>query len=257
MGDALVAAQDPACFIYEVTGNVLFSGVPPDEGGVVSVRDKADVLAVRLPGIEKALAAGNLPGLRFAESPQGEAGVGQLVLGQHIEYVTLVLAGVQGLFQQIPAVFLLNAGIVAGGDGIAAHEGRPVIETPEFQIAVAVNTGIGRPALLIGIGKSVHYLAAELIREVEHIVRHIQLAGHAAGILHIVQRAAGAAAGEADVLVAVEGHGGAGAVPALPLHEVSGDAGINAAAHCNQCFFHQTMGQPPSQCSQSGNLLWS
>ena len=43
----------------------------------------------------------------------------------------------------------------------------------------------------------------------------------------------------------------------LLLHKVSGDAGINAAAHCNQYLSHQTMGQPPSQCSQSGNLLWS
>ena len=41
------------------------------------------------------------------------------------------------------------------------------------------------------------------------------------------------------------------------LQEESGGAGINAAAHGNQYLLHHTMGQPPSQCSQSGNWLGS
>ena len=184
--------------------------------------------------------------------------MGQLLLSQHIEYIALILAAVQRLFQQVPPVFSpFNADIVAGGDGVAAHEGRPVIEMPEFQVAVAVDTGIGRPPLSVGIRKAVHHLTAKLIGEVKNVVGNPQPKRHAAGILHILQRAAGAAAGNADVLVAVKGHGSTDAVPAAELQKVSGDAGINAAAHCNQNLFHQTMGQPPSQCSQSGNLLWS
>ena len=185
-------------------------------------------------------------------------GVGQLLLGQHIEHIALILAAVQRLFQQVPPVFSpFNADIVAGGDGVAAQEGRPVIEPPEFQIAVAVDTGIGRPPLPVGIRKAVHHLTAKLIGEVKNVVGNPQTKRHAAGILHILQRAAGAAMGNADVLVAVKGHGSADAVPAAVLQKVSGDAGINAAAHCDQYLTHQTMGQPPSQCSQSGNLLWS
>ena len=231
--------------------------MPTDEGGIISARDETDVLTIRFPGVEKAQPVRQLPGLRFMERSQREPGVGQLLLGQHIEHVALVLAGVQGLFQEKAAVFLFDAGIVAGDDGVAAHEGRPVIEPPEFQIAVAVDAGIGGPALLVGVSKAVHHLAAELVGKVENVVGNPQPKCHAAGILHILQRAAGAAAGNTDVLVAVKGHGSADAVPAAVLQKVSGDAGINAAAHCDQYLTHQTMGQPPSQCSQSGNLLWS
>ena len=39
VGNALVAAQDMTVFIHEVAGGILFSGVPPDEGGIISVED--------------------------------------------------------------------------------------------------------------------------------------------------------------------------------------------------------------------------
>ena len=257
MGDALVTSQCPAGFVHKITEGIRFSGVPTDESGVVAIRDKTDVLTVRLSGVKKAQTVRQLPGLRFMEGTQWKLGVGQLLLGQHIEYIALVLACVKRLFQQIPTVFPLDPGIMASGDGVAAQEGCPVIEMPEFQVAVAVDTGIGRPPLPVGIRKAVHHLTAKLIGEVKNVVGNPQTKRHAAGILHILQRAAGAATGNADVLVAVKGHGSADAVPAAVLQKVSGDAGINAAAHCDQYLTHQTMGQPPSQCSQSGNLLWS
>ena len=255
MGDAFVTAQHPAGFIHKVAGDVLLPRVPPDEGRIVPVGDEADVLTVRLPGVEKALPVCQRPHFRLMQNAQRELGVGQLLLGQHIEDIALILAEIHRFFQEIPAVLPLDPGIVAGGDGVAAHQRRPVIEPPELQIAVAVNAGVGGLPPLVGRGEAVHDLTAEFVGEIEHIVGHIQLVRHAAGVLHILQRAAGAAAGDADVLVAVQRHGSADAVPPLLLHEGSGDAGINAAAHCNQYPFHQTMGQPPSQCSQSGNLL--
>ena len=257
MGDALVTSQYPAGFVYEITGGVRFSGVPTDESGIVSIRDETDILTVRLSGVKKAQTVRQLPGLRLTEGTQWKLGVGQLLLSQHVEHIALVLACVKCLFQQIPTVFPLDPGIMASGDGVTAQEGCPVIKPPEFQVAVAVDTGIGRPPLSVGIRKAVHHLTAKLIGEVKNVVGNPQTKRHAAGILHILQRAAGAAAGNTDVLVAVKGHGSADAVPAAELQKVSGDAGINAAAHCDQYLTHQTMGQPPSQCSQSGNLLWS
>ena len=97
-------------------------------------------------------------------------GEGQLLLGQHIEYIALILAAVQRLFQQIPTVFPLDPGIMAGGDGVAAQKDRPVIEMPEFQVAVAVDAGIGRLPLSVGIRKAVHHLTAELLGEVKNVV---------------------------------------------------------------------------------------
>ena len=85
MGDALVTSQYPAGFVYEITGGVRFSGVPPDEGGIVAIRDETDVLTVRLSGVKKAQTVRQLPGLRFMEGTQWKLGVGKLLLGQHIE----------------------------------------------------------------------------------------------------------------------------------------------------------------------------
>ena len=56
------------------------------------------------------------------------------------------------------------------------------------------------------------------------------------------------------ILVVKELHRCADALAALLLHQESGDAGINAAAHGNENLVHQTMRQA-LQSSQSGNSL--
>ena len=113
VGDAFVTAQHPAGFIHKVAGDVLLPRVPPDEGRIVPVGDEADVLTVRLPGVEKALPVCQRPHFRLMQNAQRELGVGQLLLGQHIEDIALILAEIHRFFQEIPAVLPLDPGIVA------------------------------------------------------------------------------------------------------------------------------------------------
>lgn len=125
--------------------------------------------------------------------------MGQLLLCQHIQRITLIFAFIQGFFQNIPAILFLNPGIVPGDNGLAAQLPGPLKEAFKFQIAVAVDTGVrGRSALICG-NKSFDYLSLEVSRKVEHIIRDAQVSGHTSGILHIFQRTAGLCSADSNV----------------------------------------------------------
>ena len=74
-----------------------------DKGGIVPVGHKADVLALVLLGIDKPLLGGHGPDLVLGQPAQGEQAVAELVLGQVIQHIALVLLRVEGLVQQPPA----------------------------------------------------------------------------------------------------------------------------------------------------------
>ena len=126
--------------------------------------------------------------------------MGQLLLRQHIQHITLIFAFIQGFFQDIPAILFLNPGIVPGDNGLTAQLPSPLKEAFKFQIAVTVDTGVrGRSALICG-SESVDHLNLEVSGKVEHIVRDAQASGHASGILHIVQRTAGLCSADSNIL---------------------------------------------------------
>ena len=112
----------------------------------------------------------------------------------------------------------------------------PVHQLGEFDVPVAVDAGVGGFPMLVGGGKPVHHLAAKGFLEVEHIKGHPQPEGHAAGVGHVVHRAAGALSRkglfrQAPVAVVRQGQGDADAVVALPLAQQGRHAGIHSAAH--------------------------
>ena len=80
-----------------------------------------------------------------------------------------------------------DAGIVTGGDGAAAKLFGAPIQAVELQKAVAVDTGIGRFAARIGADKAVDHPTAEIVGEVEDIIRHAQPICHAVRILRVLQ----------------------------------------------------------------------
>ena len=111
--NAAVTAQNTAVHVDEITRFGAVAGVFPDETGVSAVGNKADILTVGLVGIGKAGAAGNFPDLFLGVTAQRQAQVGQLVLGQGIEHIALILLLGNALFQQPAAVFApLDTGIV-------------------------------------------------------------------------------------------------------------------------------------------------
>ncbi|CAN4050451.1 YgiT-type zinc finger protein, partial [Dysosmobacter welbionis] len=70
--------------------------------------------------------------------------MGQLVLGQLIEEVRLVLPSIRAP-QQLPAAggrIEADSGVMAGGHGVRALVQRPVQQGAELDLPVAVNAGI-------------------------------------------------------------------------------------------------------------------
>ena len=164
---------------------------PLDKGGIVTVRDKADVLAVRPVCVEKAVAAGELAGLLFGHLPQGEERMGELFLRQGVEHIALVLRKVPGFLQNPAVPVPADAGIVPRRNGIAAEKPGPLVQAVKLQPAVAFDAGVRRLPFRITAYKRLDHVFFKGIRKVEDIIRHAETEGNAACILDRVQAAAG------------------------------------------------------------------
>ena len=205
---------------------------PLDRGGIVAVRHEADVLTVVLVRVAKAVCLGDFTRLGLVQAAERKARVRKLLLREPSEHIALILRRVHGLFERVaPVRQLLDAGIVPGRQHLTPERAGARLEQAEFQVPVAVQTGVRRRPALIGRGKARHDLLAERILIVKDIVRHAQRVGHAAGILHIVERTAGVAARHAGILVFIQLHGHAHAVVTRLLHQVRRHARIHTAAH--------------------------
>ena len=189
-----------------------------------------------LPGGDEAVFLGDPAHLFLGQLPQGKAHHGKLLLGQAGQEIRLVLGPVRRPLQQEPAGLAvpLHLGIVAGYHAAAAQLPRPLEQLAEFQIAVAVDAGVGGAAGIIGVHKFIDDVGVEFLGEIEYIVGNAHPPGHAAGVLHIVQRAAGLGPVGGLHLPGVQPHGGADALEARLLHQQRGHRAVHAAAHSDQ-----------------------
>ena len=83
--------------IQEIPGLGNRACVTADKFHVIAAGDKADILAVLLPGVDKALLLGNLPGLLLGQLSEGEQGVDELMLIHACQKIGLILGGIQRL----------------------------------------------------------------------------------------------------------------------------------------------------------------
>ena len=120
MHDALVPAEHMAILIDKVARGAVASCVARDKASVVAVRHEADVLTVRLVGVVEALFLRDAARLALVHRAERQARVRQLILRERVEHVALVLALIERFFEQPPPVFLLDARVVAGHNGVAA-----------------------------------------------------------------------------------------------------------------------------------------
>ena len=236
--DALVPAEHTAAFIDKVARGAVAARVARDKASVVAVRHKADILTVRLVRVVEALLLRDAARLALVHRAERQTRVRELLLRERIEHVTLVLALIERLFEKPPPVFLFDARVMARDDGVAAKNAGALVETLEFQIAVAVDAGVRRRTVLVGGDKAVDDLTLEVIREVEDIVGNAETECDRARILHILERAAGLRGLHANILVLKEFHRCADALAALVLHQKCGDARVHTAAHCDQYLIH-------------------
>ena len=88
-------------FVDEITGFGLLPRAKLDDLRVIAIRDKADILTVRLVGVDKIGLARELARLGFAELSQREKSPGKQLLRHVVEHVALVLRLVIRLAQLI------------------------------------------------------------------------------------------------------------------------------------------------------------
>ena len=115
----------------------------------------------------------------------------------------------------------------------------------EFQIAVAVDAGIGGLTGFVAAHKAPDDLIFKILLEIEYIVGHPQPLGHAPGILHIIQGAAGGFLPLSQNRIVKQPHGGADAAIAFLLHQIGGNGAVHAAAHADEhcvCLLGQIFG---------------
>ena len=202
-----------------------------DIARVVTVWNKADILAFGLLGVDEALLGGNPAHVALlVQTRQRKNRARQTLLRKRIQKVTLVLFGVLAAMQLPGAVCRLACfGVMARGDVVAAHVQRCIEQRAKLNVAVADNARIGRQPLLVGVHKELDHVAVEGLLQVEHMVGYPQALGDdlcigdvAVDFAH-TRGGVGRGAGET--------HGGADAFVALALEQIRGHAGIDAAAH--------------------------
>ena len=230
---AIVSAYLFAVLVQKIACRVVLAGEVLHEAGVVAVRHKADILAVVLAGVDKMLLFRDLTHFGLVQPPQRQAHMGQLLLGQVIEHIALILTLVQPLFQQPAAggLVLLHPGVVARDHIVQPVGLGPAEQVVELHILVAVDAGIGRAAGLVDPDELVDDLLLKIGGEVQHLVGDVHRIGHLGGVLDVPLGAAGVQPLGVHGLVAGEAHGDAGAVEAVPLHEPCRHRAIHTAAH--------------------------
>jgi hypothetical protein len=165
---------------------------PVSEKGLsaAGLGDEADVLAVRLGGGAQAELLGTPPHFAFVHVTHGKQDPAQLILGQHVQHVGLVLGRIEAPAQLIAAAFGDDPGVVTGGDCVETQLVGPAQQAVELEMAVASDARIGRPSGRMVGNVRVDNVAVEVVGEVEDVVCQTQLLGDPAGVFHIGHRAA-------------------------------------------------------------------
>ena len=127
---------------------------------------------------------------------------------------------------------------MSGDNGIHLQLLHALIQSLKFQVAIAVNAGVGRTAVSVGIYETIHNLFFEICREIKDVIRHMQTISNTARIFYIVQRAACFFPFDAGLFVLKQFHCDAGACISFLLHQQCGYRAVYAAAHGDQSFFH-------------------
>ena len=164
----------------------------------------------------------------------------QLPLRQHIEHVALVFPGVQRLFQLPAAARLIegHSGVMPRHQAVKAPLQRIVQHGVKLHVAVAVDAGIGRQPVFIGVEEIPDHPFMEQGGVFQHLKGHPEAKRHIPGVVHIGLGAAAFMTGLPDIAAAIELHGRPRAVEALLPHQPGRDGAVHAAAHGDQSPFH-------------------
>ena len=211
MDDSLMTPQYIALSVNKISGRTVTAAVTADKAGVVTVRDKADILAVFFFSVPEAALRGDLSRRVLVLVPQRELYMGQLVLGHHIEDIALVLGGIEGFEQKVPAGLriIFGPGIMSRDQKITSKFFHLRKQMLKLQLPVAFNAGIGRMAMQIFIDERLDHFLAEKVFIVYDMVGNTDPFCYAASVLCIFKRAACIQQIHAHSVILIEPHGAA------------------------------------------------
>ena len=193
--------------------------------------DEADVHALRLGGRPQPETRRVVAHLRLRELADRQQSPVELGLAEHVEDVRLVLGGVEAS-AHLPAatvVVTTDACVMAGGDGIEPECVGPLEEPAELDRPVALHTRIGCAPVGVRVHVRLHDAGFEVVGEVEHVVRDVELRGNASGVLDV---GGAATSGVGLAVPQLQRHAGH-VVPGV-AQKRSGDRGVDTAAHRDQ-----------------------
>ncbi len=248
MGDAFVSAQHFSFPVHEIArARNPSRSLAVDEACVVVIRHEADFLAVRLLGHGQPQAAGYGADFRLLILAHGHQGVGELLLGQIIEGVGLILFFAYAPADGESAVRQPdNPGVMSGGYIIRPDGKAPAQKRLPFHITVTGDAGVWCTSLQIFFYEIIYHMAFELLPEIHHVVGNLQNLGHPPGILHRRQAAAslalspflrGASFFRRVPAVLPYLHGDAYDIIALLFQQISRHGGIHASRHAHHYLF--------------------
>ena len=143
---AVVAPNHAAVAPYDVARCSGMSAAALDIARVVTVWNKADILALGLLGVGKALFGGYAAHVALlVQTRQRKDRACQALLCERIQKVTLVLFGVLAAVQLPGSVGrLARFGVVTCGDVVATHIERCIEQRAKLNVAVADDARVGR-----------------------------------------------------------------------------------------------------------------
>ena len=200
--------------------------------GIIPVRHKADILAVRLPGIGQSFRFRFFPDGRLLQTSQREQDMGQLCLRQGVQHIALVLLPVISPQQQPASGFFIKfyISVVACGNVVAAQLSRFREQLPQLHILVAVHTGIGRPPAFILRNEMVYDKLTEVRTEIKHVMGKPHLFRNLLRVPH-VSKTAVCFPCQPDVFVFKHLQGDANYIITRFLQQQCRRTAVHAAAH--------------------------
>ncbi len=202
------------------------------EAGVIAPRNEADLVAVRLVGDRQIQVPRELAHRGLVERPHREDRVRQLRLRQGEEKIGLVLVRIEAAEESIPprGLVALDPGVVPGADQPRPEAGRAVHQRRELQVAVAVYARDRRPSRRVLAHEVRDHRLVELLLEVDDVVGDAEAGRDPAGVVQVVDRAAGAEL-RLPLRLVVELHRQTDDVMPLAGQQGGRDRGVDPARH--------------------------
>src|SRR3954471_8893059 len=188
---AVVVAEDATLYVDDLSARAGYA-VRLEEVSYGSAGYEARLHALGLVRVREAVLARQRPHLGLRQLAEGKADEAQLGLGEAVQEIALVLAGVASAKEPIAAIRpFFDACVMAGGERRRAEAPCAVEEPLELDLVVAADAGIVRLASRVTRDEVVYHLGAEPRCRVVDVEPDAEDGGGAATVVEVRRSAAG------------------------------------------------------------------